>query len=87
MSKAALETAGLTKFYGKTRGIEDLDLRVAQGEVFGFLGPERRREDDDHPSSARPDPTTRGSARIARHDTRTDSLDGRRLIGPAPLSF
>ncbi|GAA0247294.1 ABC transporter ATP-binding protein [Haladaptatus pallidirubidus] len=34
-----LETSGLTKYYGETRGIEDLDLAVEEGEVFGFLGP------------------------------------------------
>lgn len=34
----AIETKGLTKFYGKTRGIEDLDLTVEAGEIFGFLG-------------------------------------------------
>ena len=35
----AIETHGLTKFYGKVRGIEDVDLEVRVGEVFGFLGP------------------------------------------------
>ncbi|MFX0086094.1 MAG: ABC transporter ATP-binding protein [Candidatus Hodarchaeota archaeon] len=30
---------GLTKYYGSTRGIEDLDLEVRTGEIFGFLGP------------------------------------------------
>jgi ABC-2 type transport system ATP-binding protein len=30
---------GLTKYYGPTRGIEDLDLEVHSGEIFGFLGP------------------------------------------------
>ena len=39
MSDLAIATEGLTKFYGETRGIEDLDLRVEWGEVFGFLGP------------------------------------------------
>jgi ABC-2 type transport system ATP-binding protein len=29
----------LTKSYGKSRGIIDVDLEVQQGEVFGFLGP------------------------------------------------
>jgi ABC-2 type transport system ATP-binding protein len=29
----------LTKSYGKSRGIIDVDLEVSQGEVFGFLGP------------------------------------------------
>lgn len=29
----------LTKYYGKVKGIESLDLEVKQGEVFGFIGP------------------------------------------------
>jgi len=36
---AAIETAGLTKTFGRTRAVGDLDLRVETGEVFGFLGP------------------------------------------------
>jgi len=36
---AAIETRDLTKSYGQARGIVDLDLRVEDGEVFGFLGP------------------------------------------------
>jgi ABC-2 type transport system ATP-binding protein len=36
---AAIETNKLTKRYGKARGIEDVDLVVERGEVFGFLGP------------------------------------------------
>jgi beta-exotoxin I transport system ATP-binding protein len=29
----------LTKFYGKARGVIDVDFSVEQGEVLGFLGP------------------------------------------------
>ena len=36
---SVIETEKLTKFYGSHLGIVDLDLRVEQGEVFGFLGP------------------------------------------------
>ncbi len=36
---SVLETSGLTKYYGETRGIEALDLSVPEGEVFGYLGP------------------------------------------------
>jgi ABC-2 type transport system ATP-binding protein len=36
---AAIETRGLTKHYGPVRALEDLTLRVEEGEVFGFLGP------------------------------------------------
>jgi ABC-2 type transport system ATP-binding protein len=38
-SVPAIETHGLTKYYGEARGVVDLDLRVEQGEIFGFLGP------------------------------------------------
>ena len=35
----AVKTAKLTKYYGKSRGIIDLDLSIADGEFFGFIGP------------------------------------------------
>jgi len=34
-----IQTEGLTKYYGKARGIIDVNLSVREGEVFGFLGP------------------------------------------------
>ncbi len=34
-----INTTKLTKYYGKARGILDLDLAVAKGEFFGFIGP------------------------------------------------
>ncbi len=34
-----IKTTKLTKYYGKARGIIDLDLNVLQGEFFGFIGP------------------------------------------------
>ena len=39
MDGPAISTSGLTKSYGRHRGIVDLDLSVQQGEVFGYLGP------------------------------------------------
>jgi len=40
MSKSKIiQTKNLTKYYGKSRGIENLDLEVHQGEIFGLLGP------------------------------------------------
>ena len=35
----AIKTAKLTKYYGRARGIIDLDLTVEKGEFFGFIGP------------------------------------------------
>lgn len=35
----AIETTNLTKYYGKSRGIEELNLTVQKGQFFGFIGP------------------------------------------------
>ena len=35
----AIKTENLTKYYGKSRGVLELNLSVEQGEVFGFIGP------------------------------------------------
>lgn len=34
-----IETKALTKSYGKARGIVNLDLKVEEGDFFGFIGP------------------------------------------------
>jgi ABC-2 type transport system ATP-binding protein len=38
-SARVIEATGLTKLYGKRRGLSGLDLEVRAGEVYGFLGP------------------------------------------------
>ena len=43
---AVISTHQLARHYGRRRGIEDVDLTVQQGEIFGFPGPERRGKDD-----------------------------------------
>lgn len=35
----AIKTVNLTKYYGKAKGIEGLNLTVRAGEFFGFIGP------------------------------------------------
>ena len=34
-----LETTGLTKYYGKERGVVDLNFILQEGEIYGFIGP------------------------------------------------
>lgn len=80
----AISTSGLTKFYGSTPGIVDLDLEVPRGQIFGFLGPNgagktttiRTLLDFLHP--------TRGSATILGFDSRRDSVEVRRQVGYLP---
>lgn len=35
----AIEITGLTKNYGKHRGVRNISLQVEKGDIFGFLGP------------------------------------------------
>jgi ABC-2 type transport system ATP-binding protein len=39
MSAVVIETAGLTKRYGKSVAVDGIDLAIHAGEVFGLLGP------------------------------------------------
>ena len=81
---AAIETEGLTKYYGDTRGVERLDLQVREGEVFGFLGPNgagktttiRLLLDLIRPTS--------GAATVLGLDSRADTLPIRRRTGYLP---
>jgi ABC-2 type transport system ATP-binding protein len=36
---AAIEIESLTKWYGRTCGVEDVTFSIERGEVFGYLGP------------------------------------------------
>ena len=38
-STSIIRTNDLTKTYGRDRGIEKINLRVEEGEIFGFIGP------------------------------------------------
>jgi ABC-2 type transport system ATP-binding protein len=38
-TREAIQTSGLTKRFGRTLALEQLNLTVEAGEVFGFLGP------------------------------------------------
>jgi beta-exotoxin I transport system ATP-binding protein len=83
----AIETEGLTKFYGAERGIEDVTFAVGQGEVFGFLGPNgagktttiRTLLDLLHP--------TAGRARLFGLDSHLDSVAIRARLGNLPGDF
>jgi ABC-2 type transport system ATP-binding protein len=39
MNGSVIDITDLTKFYGKSRGIENVNLEIGRGEVFGFIGP------------------------------------------------
>ena len=84
VSAPAIEAAGLTKFYGAQRGIEGLDLRVERGEVFGYLGPNGAGKTTTIRLLLDLIRPTAGRAAVAGLDTRTRSVEVRRLTGYLP---
>jgi ABC-2 type transport system ATP-binding protein len=71
----------LTKYYGPRRGIEDLDLTVRSGEIFGFLGPNGAGKTTTIRlllDLLRP---TGGRAEVLGMDTRLRSIEIRQRIG------
>ena len=56
-------------FSGEVRAVAGVDLEVAEGEIYAFLGPERRRQDDDGPDAddaAAPDRRAAPGRRLRR---------------------
>ncbi|HYU61316.1 MAG TPA: ABC transporter ATP-binding protein [Solirubrobacterales bacterium] len=84
MSDAAIETRDLTKFYGQSRGIEGIDLRVERGEVFGFLGPNGAGKTTTIRLLLDLIRATRGTAAVCNCDSRAQSLEVRRRTGYLP---
>jgi ABC-2 type transport system ATP-binding protein len=82
-----IETEGLTKLYGSSRGIEDVSFSVEAAEVFGFLGPNgagktttiRTLLDLLHPSG--------GSARLFGLDSHREGVAIRARLGNLPGDF
>src|SRR5215204_737369 len=83
-----IETEKLTKVYGrKARGIEDVDLVVEEGEVFGFLGPNGAGKTTTIRvllNFLRP---TGGRARVFGMDSRRENVEIRSRVGNLPGEF
>ncbi len=79
-----VETQGLTKNYGSSRGIEDVTFAIAEGEVFGFLGPNGAGKTTTIRTLMGLLRPTAGSARIAGLDVWEQSVEIKRLVGYLP---
>lgn len=84
MDDMVIRTEGLTKFYGRQRGVIDVNMEVQRGEVFGYLGPNGAGKTTTIRlllDFIRP---TRGRATIFDLDTRRHSREIRQRIGHLP---
>lgn len=81
-----IESEGLTRKFGDTPAVEDLTLRVEEGEVFGFLGPNGAGKTTTVRMLTCLTSKTSGEARIGDYDigNTDDCLKIRRMIGLLP---
>ena len=80
----AISTHGLTKRYGDFTALDDLDLDVEVGEVFGFLGPNGAGKSTTIKCLLDLVRPTEGRAEILGLDTRSDALEVHRRVGFLP---
>ncbi|MEF8757635.1 MAG: ABC transporter ATP-binding protein [Halobacteriales archaeon] len=83
----AIDLDGVTKRYGDVVALNDLDLTIDDGEIFGFLGPNGAGKSTTINillDFVRP---TAGSAKVLGMDSRTDSQAIRARTGVLPEGF
>src|SRR5262245_32574590 len=79
-----LHTEHLTKDYGRFRALDDFNLTVAPGEIFGLLGPNGSGKSTALRLMLGFLKPTLGHARIAGHDCWSDSVAARRHVSYLP---
>jgi ABC-2 type transport system ATP-binding protein len=84
MTDYAIETEGLTVYYGRHRGILDVDLRIKKGEVYGFLGPNGAGKTTTQRVLMDVIRPTAGEARIFGKDCQKEGVAIREQIGYLP---
>jgi ABC-2 type transport system ATP-binding protein len=84
MSDNIIETQDLTVYYGKHRGIVDVNLSVEKGEVFGFLGPNGAGKTTTQRVLLDVIRPTSGQATIFGLDCREQGVEIRKRVGYLP---
>ena len=84
MSARVIETHDLTVYYGKYRGIKDLNLTVERGEAFGFLGPNGAGKTTTQRVLLDVIRPTSGRASIFGMDSRAQGVELRQRVGYLP---
>ncbi len=79
-----IEVQGLTKYYGPTLAIDDLNFEVRKGEILGFLGPNAAGKTTTLRIITGFLPPTKGTAKVAGFDVLEEPLRARHHTGYVP---
>jgi ABC-2 type transport system ATP-binding protein len=84
MDKPIIDITDLSKFYGKARGIEHINLEISEGEIFGFIGPNGAGKSTTIRILMNMIFPTGGSARIMGMDVIRETKKIKKLVGYIP---
>jgi ABC-2 type transport system ATP-binding protein len=84
MSAPVIEARGLTKRYGRTIAVRDLDLAINEGEVFGLLGPNGSGKTTTILMLLGLTEPTSGTVTVAGCDPLRDPLEAKKRVGYLP---
>ncbi|MGL5086249.1 MAG: ABC transporter ATP-binding protein [Clostridium sp.] len=79
-----IDTKNLTKTYGNSRGISDVNLQIREGEIFGFVGPNGAGKSTTIRTLLNFIFQTRGSATILGMDIVKDSAKIKEFVSYVP---
>ncbi len=79
-----IETRQLTRTFGGTPAVQDLDLRVEPGEIPGFLGPNGAGKSTTVKVLTGMIKPTSGVARVAGFDVQQDPMEVKKRLGYVP---
>lgn len=80
----AISTQSLTKYYGKTKGIENVTFDVKEGEIYGFIGPNGAGKSTTIRTLLNLIHKTSGEAQIFSLDCERDNREILRQVGYLP---
>ena len=84
MNSSVIDIKDLSKFYGKDRGIENVNLEIREGEIFGFIGPNGAGKSTTIRILMNLIFPTGGSARIMGMDVIKETKKIKSLVGYVP---
>jgi len=84
MVETVVETHGLTKRYGAQVAVNDLNLQIGRGEIFGFLGPNGAGKTTTFLMLLGLSEPTAGTARVCGCDPTREPLKVKQAVGYLP---
>jgi ABC-2 type transport system ATP-binding protein len=86
MENSIIELRGVTKCYGSLKAVDDLNLTIQKGEIFGLLGPNGAGKTTTILVMLGLTEPTSGTAHVCGHNATNDPISVKRKVGYMPDS-